>query len=239
MGCSDQRMICLPPEYWNETERFCTRLSSALELKSNLDHLRQDGHMNDAQYYTAKRIAGSVRYSTLNWIAANRGDYSLLASTTTFDIQQTVLLENDQWQAEMVYWLYTSFAYIQRSILMYAANYNTTLMSKPTTPWEQNMCSMQLHQLSPEYRSFSFLGVALIIGIGSIIIVINWFIDSAIALIWPLARLAPEHGIWTKKFQPQRLAFEGKSRGSGGDWTIPDTRIPRTVTEEKLGYYDD
>lgn len=107
------------------------------------------------------------------------------------------------------------------------------------------MCDMQLRRLSNEVKSFSFLGVGLIIVIGFIFIVTGWFVDGIVPLVWPLVRPKKysQRGevcsrAWNldNKFQLQRLAFEGKS---SGDWRVPDARIPRTASDGKLDYYDD
>ncbi|EED12090.1 conserved hypothetical protein [Talaromyces stipitatus ATCC 10500] len=203
------------------------------------DVLRNTSPMNDAQYGTVKRIAESVRRSTLGWIITSRQERSLWASTTVSGIEQTYRLPPNQWQYEVLFWATTTFAYIQRSIFQYAANHDPDwnfLVRPADGSWDKDMCSIQLRQLPSEYTSFSFLGIAIIIVVGSILIVTGWSVDWIMAHIWPLVH--PERysqrgeicaTAWNldNKFQLQRLAFEGKSRG---DWKAPDSRIPRTRT---------
>jgi hypothetical protein len=170
---------------------------------------------------------------------------TLDASTTVLGIVQTYLAPF-QWQYEVYTWAGTAFAYMQRSILQYAANDNYYLMKRlDNRTRDENMCKIQLRQISNEYKSFSFLGIAFIIVIGTIIIVTGWFVGWIMAFLWPVVRpkkysrrgeVCARAWNLDNKFQLQRLAFEGKS---SGDWKVPDARIPQTVSDGKLDYYDD
>jgi hypothetical protein len=92
--------------------------------------------------------------------------------------------------------------------------------------------------------SFSFLGVAFIVVVGSVIIIIESQIEAIADLIWPYLRHRDDQQIgqycrkaWTldNDFQVQRKEFEGLSQG---DWEHDDEKtISHTVTGEKLEYF--
>jgi hypothetical protein len=203
--------------------------------------------MNDAQYWTAQRIAASTPWSSMYWAIGSGMSAALNASSSVIGTWQTATLPNYQWQIEVGTWVAAAFAYLQQTIVQYAAgqnNYDPNLIIPPSSDYEQAMCSKQTLKSLSGYISFSFLGIALILVVGSIVFIIGSAMESIGDWIWPHLRHHDDQQIgqysrkaWTldNSFQLQRKAFEGQLQGN---WEHDDeSTIPSTVTAEKLQYF--
>jgi len=247
LGCIDQHEYCLPDETDVQGNPFCTGLWAPYDAWTAIDFLYNNSYMNEAQYWTAQRIAASTPWSDLYWVIGSRMSAALNASSSVIGTWQTSALPNDQWQIEVETWVATAFAYLQQTIVQYAAgqnNYDPNLVIPPGNDYEQAMCGEQTLKSLTGYISFSFLGVALIIVVGSVIFILGSAMESIGNWRWPHLRHLDDRQIaqycrkaWTldNNFQLQRKAFEGQLQGN---WEHGDeSTIPRTATAETLNYF--
>lgn len=245
ISCVEQHQYCLQKAI--QGDQYCTGLSSANDATDNLYSLWSNSEMTDAQWDTAGRIAATANYSTLYWTVGSRMASSLNASDTVMGLVQTAELPDNQWMYEVSHWLATSYAYLQQTVVQYASgqnNYDLNTIITPTSPYQQEMCHKQVLKSFSGYTSFSFLGVALIIVIGTIIIAIGSSIGHIAASTWPNRRHRDDRQLgqfcskaWNldNKFQLQRTAFEGQSRGT---WEKDDNKeIPLTTEDEEFEYF--
>lgn len=237
LGCAQQHEFCLPTEISNQGNIFCSGLSSTDRLVANLQHLWYDSAMNENQWDTALRISDSVGLSSFYWII--EGPSSLNATGSLLATTQTAYLPDNQWQIEVDAWFAVAYAYLQTTVVQYAAgqsNYEASLITPPSTPYGQAMCNKQIIRSAAGYICFSTLGIALIIAIGGTIIIISFFTEHIASLIQQRmlrhsddvqrAQYCSRAWRMDKKFQLQRKAFQECSLGQWEE-TAAQKEIPR------------
>ena len=242
LACMEQHEYCMPQVNSEQGVQQCTGLSNARTAADNLDGLL----LTDAQYDTANRIANSTFYNSIYWIVGSRLGASLNAAASVIGTQQTIELPGNQWQIEVNSWLSVAYSYLQQNVVQYAAgqnNYDPSFIVPPGSPYEKKMCNNQILKSSSGYTSFSFLGVSLIITVGTVIIVVGNLMENIAATIWPRKRHLEDRQIgqycsrvWNldNKYQLQRMTFEAQSLGH---WEHSDDKvIPRTLREERFEY---
>jgi hypothetical protein len=241
IGCVEQHEFCLTQDR-SQGSLPCTDLSSEKTVIDKLEVLYNNSAMSDAQWDTADRILYSLDYATIHTAIESRLAFSLEASQSVYGGYQVLPLPNNQWQIEVYTWLTSALAYLQYTITQYASgqtHYNTSRIIQPDSAYKWTVCNQQIIKSSAGYQSFSFLGVALTIVLGTIIIIIGGTIDHIPVVLWRRKRHRDDRQIgqycskaWNldNKFHLLRMALESESRDS---WdSASDKEIPLTVRGE-------
>ena len=226
LACTDQHQYC------NPTNKQCTTLNSL-----NLTHTSLYSNaigLNDAQMTTLRQIDFIAHFLTTYNSVASRGDNALRASETVDGLIQYALPAN-QWMTEVSSWFAVSMAKLQQKVIQYATGPGYVppgmTLTRPLSRQESRMCMNQIVRSSSiGTTSFSVLGVAIILIIGTVLIPTSLLLPSALALLRRLFKRKQYKDLqWAVdgKLQLQRMAFEesGQGRWSGGADSVPVTRI--------------
>lgn len=250
IGCADQHEFCLTQQL-SQGNLSCTGLRSEATVIEQLTAFYFDSEMTTAQLDTANHILFSLGFATISSAIQSRLSSSLNASNGAMGNVQTSALPVDQWQTEVDTWLATVYAYLQYTITQYASgqnNYNASRIIQPQTAYEWTMCNQQIIKSPAGYQSFSFLGIALIIVLGTIIMIIGWAPGRIGAAFWPRKRHRDDRQLgqycrkaWNldNKFHLLRMALESESSTS---WeSTSDKQIPLSVkggkSEKGIQYF--
>ncbi|KAL9026518.1 MAG: hypothetical protein Q9180_007472 [Flavoplaca navasiana] len=228
MACVDQHQFC------NPFTRQCTPLNGVLVLGSGITQL----NLNAAQYTTALLINLHLAELTTYSIVHSRGALALRATETLNDNFQ-VGLPSTQWMTEMSSWFGISMAKLQQKVVQYATGPSTIPDSynliKPQTAAERNICNNQIIRKTNGTTSFSVLGVAIILIIGTILIITSWTLDTCVRYIRGKKKSNQYKSLqWIvdEKLQLQRLAYEEAGQGH---WREGASTVPLTEKDDKIG----
>lgn len=223
MACVDQHQFC------NPNNDQCTDLtSSTTALK-----LAQTIGMNPVQDFIITRFSFQLLHSSLDLSLAGRGSSSLLAQEVVHDLRSDPL-PNDQWMMEVQSWFNTGLAKLQRFMVEYSAGPLNMIdggyILKFNDSIGESMCDKQMVHSRSDTTSFSVLGLALVIIIGSILILTNLVLDTIVGFLQREFKTGNHRRLqWIvdEKLQLQRLAFEEARMGtwSGGAAIVPITRF--------------
>ena len=200
---------------------------------------------NGAQLSTSLQMGLAIPGQTTYDVVNPRGPNSLLASEKVYDLRSPGL-PNNQWMNEVSSWFGISMAKLQQKIVQLATGpenipEGATLKHLASeSKFTKHLCDNQKIRSSSGTISFSVLGVAIILVVGSLIIFTNLILDMLVGFIrrktgWnDYKRL---QWILDEKLQLQRLAYEGANQGewSGGLDAVPVTEygnrfgLPREV----------
>lgn len=176
MACVDQHQFC------NPTTNNCTPLTGAYTLGTTTNVFR-NLNFNAAQYATAVHISLHLSYLTTYSNVHTRGPNALRASDSLNGIFQ-IGLPNTQWMTEVSSWFATSLAKLQQKVIEYATgppsvpeSYN---LVKPQTKEEKQICNNQIIRRTSGTTSFSVLGVAIILSVGTVLIVTSLVLDTLV-----------------------------------------------------------
>jgi hypothetical protein len=150
----------------------------------------------------------------------------------------SLALPDDQWKTEISFWWAVTMASLQQVLVEQATGPTDPAyqqyMVKPTEDQGSLLCSLQKVRRS-DYDSFSFLGITLILVVGSIFIVTDLFLASVVGHFQRGRAAANQKRLeWIQNgfLQLQRLAYQ---RGGMGTWTGEEDSVPLTQKNEKLG----
>ena len=223
MACIDQYQLCNP----NSSPYDCTILGSQKDLRKGFLQIG----LNPYQLATARRLALALIWTSTYETVLSLGSTALLARDRLVGLIGTGLPAN-QWQIEVEGWYTTSLAKLQSYVVEYAANVAdlgpTGSVVAPSsgadaeTQAAYDQCSNQRIKNVGGYQSFSFLGLMIVICVGSTIIVLSWIVEPLVAFVRSkrgnnkhdyreIARIA-DHTL-----QLQRKAFEGAGFSDGWD----------------------
>ncbi|TVY39346.1 hypothetical protein LSUB1_G002876, partial [Lachnellula subtilissima] len=225
MGCIEQFQICNP----SKSPPLCTPLVKWGDLG---DYVEKIG-LNDLQYSTATTMFVASLQSKL-WAAVNgRDGSSLKAQSTVLSLTQVAALPPNQWQLELDGWFATSLAVLQQQIVEIATgptNFNNySVIDAPSDKYDREICTRQMVRNVGGYQNFSTLGVSLIIGLGSLLVIVGASIDSIWASIQThvLKKRYTSYGrlAWESDgyLQLQRMAQESAGHDN---WVNCDGHIP-------------
>ncbi|KAK5711445.1 hypothetical protein LTR15_012518 [Elasticomyces elasticus] len=231
VACTDQYQFCNP-----NLEHGCTPLTDGTSV---IDELAYIG-LSDVQLATVTRIGMGLRFDNIYYSVNGRGASALRASETCSDNQQLTLQKN-QWQVEVDSMFATTLARLQQSMVDYAVG-PTDLPPGikavyPSTYADKAMCRQQKIKTTTGFQNFSFLGTAIIIFGGTILIALGLTLDTIVSFIqkrrWPNN---PGYLAWIldEKRQLQRMAFEG---AGWKEWQKCDDSIPVMIEGQRLGRY--
>lgn len=160
-----------------------------------------------------------------------RGANALRASETVSDLLQ-IQLPNTQWMTEVNTWFAVSMARLQQKVIEYATGPGSIpdgmVLSRPQ-PAQEKLCKNQIVRSFSGTISFSVLGLAIILIIGSLLLSISLVLPLLVGALRHVFEWKKHKGLqWTldSKLQMQRLAYEeaGQGHWSGGASSVPVTR---------------
>ncbi|TVY89260.1 hypothetical protein LAWI1_G005934 [Lachnellula willkommii] len=197
MGCIEQIQMCNP----SKSPSLCTPLVKFDDLGDYLDKI----DLNELQYATATTMRVASVQAKL-WAAVNgRDGSSLKAQSTVLALAQQAALPPNQWQLELDGWFATSLAVLQQQIVEIATGptnfMDHSVIAAPSDKYEREICARQMVRNAGGYQNFSTLGVSLIIGLGSLLVIVGAYIDS----IWGLIQT---HALKKRYTSYGRLAWE-------------------------------
>ncbi|KAM0796423.1 hypothetical protein BDR22DRAFT_976173 [Usnea florida] len=229
LACTDQHQYC------NPTNRQCTPLTSSTLAGQAL--VKNNIGLNQDQSVTALRILPVTAFLGTYNSVSSRGANALRASETVDELQQ-IQLPNTQWMTEVNTWFAVSMAKLQQKIIEYAAGPSSIpdgLSVARPLPIQEKMCKSQIVRSFNGTTSFSVLGVAIILIVGSLLISISLVLPLLVGALRHVFKWKKHKGLqWTidSKLQMQRLAYEEAGQGS---WTGGASSVPVTRENDLLG----
>lgn len=231
IACVDQHQFC------NPVNHKCTQLTgSNILTRDNAQLLPLE--FNRAQFLTVTQLRAFLSSLTTHVCLHARGANALKASETVYNTFFQIGLPDTQWMIEVSSWFDVAMATLQAKMVQYAtgptnvpAGYSIFKLPNDTS---LDLCKSQIIRNNSGTTSFSVLGVAIILIVGSLLIVTSLLLEPALGF----ARRKMERnqyksiqyiadGMW----QLQRLAYEeaGQGHWSGGANTVPLTREGDTM----------
>ena len=228
LGCIDQHQFC------NPSNNLCTPLTGYDLINNTLPAVA----LNPKQTATIWRILLQLMYVNTYSSVHGRGSSALRASETLSEFEQ-VGLPNHQWQIEVDSWMAVGMAKLQQLVVQYATGPppvvgNSFTLKPPNAIW-QAMCGAQKIRSADGTLSFSILGVAIILILGTVLILLNQVLDLLVGFIQRKLDWGDHKRLqWAidEKLQLQRLAYEGAGQGI---WTGGASAVPVMMTREKIG----
>ncbi|KAE9364620.1 hypothetical protein N431DRAFT_354454 [Stipitochalara longipes BDJ] len=233
VGCTDQYQICNPAIVGPDGEAtLCTPLGPLGALPSAILHIG----LSNYQTETCATLVVSMRSASLFYAVNGRGSSALQTSETVFQSAaqfQVAQIPNNRWQTELGGWFDISLVTLQQALVEKASgpanivNQGGTITSPgPTDFIDQKLCKSQMIRNVSGYQNFSTLGVALILIIGTSLVILGWTIDMVVGFVQRylfkrnLARLS-----WVSDgfLQLQRMAYEGAGYS---DWRCCADYVP-------------
>ncbi|KAL2039171.1 hypothetical protein N7G274_008220 [Stereocaulon virgatum] len=229
LGCADQHQLC------NRGNGNCTPLTGWNLARAYVRQLT----FNDAQLDTAIRIVGAAEFVDSYSSVRSRGASALRASETVDDHSSQIQLPSTQWMTEVSSWFAVSMAKLQQRIVQYATGpayipQGSSLVG-PLNKHQEKMCKNQKVRSRSGTTSFSVLGVAIILIIGSVLILASLLPDTVVGIFRRQLHWKDYKSLqWTldDKLQMQRMAHEEAGQGH---WTGGASSYPLTRTGDKLG----
>jgi hypothetical protein len=196
--------------------------------------------LNEYQNATAW-TAYNAAIQAMLWAATNGRDGSALeADSTVLQLVQEAQLPPNQWEIELSGWFSATLAVLQQQIVEAATeplnSSNESVITGPSDEFELAICKRQMIRNASGYQNFSILGVAIILSMGSFIIILGTTIDS----IWGLAQKVFQRKHYTSYgllawetdgfLQLQIMAQEAAGHN---EWVNCDSHIPVLRNLEK------
>ncbi|KAK5049099.1 hypothetical protein LTR84_005522 [Exophiala bonariae] len=231
--CAEQYQICNP--YTNS----CTQMLGIKQLTTGNALLALN--LNPVQKHTADRIIQAAIFTNIYQQVTTRMAGALRASETVAQLEQQPLPAN-QWQIELGSWFDTGLARLQYGVQEYVTGPSNVAEgsyvfqpAKDGNSIEADMCVNQLVLDSSDSISFSVLGMALILIVGSLIIVTSFVLDTVVGKIQTkIGRGEKRKEAWMNddKLQLQRSVLHSKGPDS---WEDP----PAYPTTKRRGLLSD
>ena len=232
LACTDQHQFC------NPTTNKCTPLSGVFPLLWE-DNLLLQLDLNPIQNLTAQQIKLWIQSMELYGVVDTRGGNSLLAQESVSYPGFQVALPNNQWQKEVSSWYAIGMAKLQQKIVQYSAGPEVVpdgyVLQPPTDKLGEQLCKNQIIRNSSGTISFSVLGVAIILIVGSLLILTNLVLDTIIGFIRTKLHWKSYKSLqWNldHTWQLQRLAYEEAGQGH---WMGGAASVPVTTKGDKIG----
>lgn len=232
LGCTDQYQYCHP----DDTSK-CTPLTDYATAWTEIYNEKLG--LNDVQQILASRIALNSRGLSIHHGISGRGASALRAQEYVSERAQLEIKPN-QWHLEVDSWFDIGLAKLQRAIVEYATGPDFlpegTYLQRPgsTDIISKGMCGSQMVRIASGTVSFSVLGIGIIFGVGSCIILTYLVLETVIGFLqrklnWGDYRRV--RWVMDDKLQVQRMAFEGA--GMGGEWRNLSGNVPVTAAGDE------
>lgn len=237
VGCSEQYRIC------NPNNNACTQRMGFGQLsQASVDN--QDGlELNAVQNSTWIRINAALQLSSVYYATYARGGSALRAGEVVTQLSSGYLPPT-QWHIEVSSWFDAGLARIQQKVQEYATGPSSIVSGsfvqhpnrslEADAPWV-DFCYSQLINDSNNTVSFSVLGLAILLGLGGIIIISSLVIDTIVGYIqlWSGRGLhARMEWITGDKLQMQRLLLREMRIGQWNDDVTQ--KIPTTTGRDQV-----
>lgn len=215
IACMEQHQICLRDS--------CTGLLGTLQA------FNTSRSANAFQKAILERLGITVVFSAVSQIISGRAGTALRASETLSNFIQTSLPSN-QWEIEVSSWFSTGLAMLQSGLRDYITP-PTSLpgisLKEPQNDAERAMCTNQKTRTTNGTISFSVLGLAITLIVGSALILTSFVLETIVAWIGTKRYLS-----WVSdgKLQLQRMAFEAR----GVRWINGTDPVPVTESGERF-----
>ncbi|PLB44482.1 hypothetical protein P170DRAFT_417125 [Aspergillus steynii IBT 23096] len=236
LGCTDQYQVC------SVGTGSCTPLNGMGDLTYNMIQTSVDLGLNPRQAHVFALVTSYLVINNMFYSVYGRSGASLRAQETVADLSQKAPLPPTQWQIEIQSWFEASLAKLQERSVEFATgprHYRAQRFRLPATA-SSFLCEAQKVRCPAGNISFSVLGVAAIIGVGCVIILLGWSLDTVMGWLGPrwFPRSQYKRVNWTldDKFQLQRMAFEGCGFG---DWEGQTAAVPVTAKGQVFGGWRD
>ncbi|KAL1638028.1 hypothetical protein SLS58_009049 [Diplodia intermedia] len=219
LACFTQQQFCNPNL---PTESGCSAVSN---IGNGLAEISNDIWKTENQKASVGFIFNDTGFFDMPRVPRALGASSLLSRASSSG-GLGAPLPNNQWQLEVQSWFNTTLAILQRKIVEKATGSRNEFIDK------------YAKVRSTDYTSFSVLGLALTLGIGSLIIVISYAIEPLTTFIQKRRNThSYQRFEWTinETLQLQRLAHEEIGFGT---WHNTDGDVPVTNPDEKLALVD-
>ena len=237
MACTERHQFC-NPNLGTGSPASCTSFNGSNALFNDLPNNGSNIHLNNCQWATTYRLLYNLDETTissvLNYLSATTLDAeTYLYGVSDFEEDLSQPLPSDQWQLEVINWHNITMANMQRWALLYAQNGNgpedVPFIQPLTTPEEKDMCSNQRYRPTGVI-CFDGLGVLIVLGLGSLIILANQVLPSSVGF-FQTGTYRRKQWIFDETLQLQRMAFEGAGQGS---WREKESSVPLTEKGEKF-----
>lgn len=257
LGCVRQYQFCSGAGGGTD-DSHCTPLSSLLDAH----HVAYTRWGQDEPYWDTLHWMASAVRGTQDPLS---GPIESLGSAVLESSSRKVAgimgpLSRDQWQLDVEKWYNISLASIQQNFVEIAAGPSDGRLRdwavKPANDGEKRFCNNQVglrgkramkgkltcslpqKVRNTAYTNFSVFGLAMLLGIGFLIIVVSYTLEPFAVWIQHRRNLDTYARLeWTmnETLQLQRLAHEELGLGS---WHRCDTDVPVTERLERLGVMD-
>jgi hypothetical protein len=219
VGCTDQYQICNPAKPGPEgQDTLCTPLGPLGALPLELLNIG----LNNYQIETSATLVIAMRSASIFYAVYGRGSSALQTSDSVFQsVSQFQIAEipDNRWQTELAGWFDISLVTLQQALVEKASgpanivNQGGSIVSPgPNDSLGRKLCNSQMIRNVSGYENFSTFGVALILIIGTTLVILGWTLDIIVGFFQRylfrrnFARLS-----WASDsyLQLQRMAYEG------------------------------
>jgi hypothetical protein len=223
MGCTDQFQFCSP------LNGRCSVPSGSYQLNRTITRTGFNAKQLDIVSGLSDLLPLQNMYSSVR----GRDSSALRAQETLDGLEQGPLLDN-QWHIEVDAWFPTNLAKMQAALVEYAMGPREILPGMSLRHVD-TICDGTKVRIATGTVSFSVLGLALIIGLGGFVILLNLSIDLIAGWVGPRWFPAGEYRrlnwVLDDKLQLQRMAFEGLG---WGHWRGRTDVVPVTDRGERV-----
>jgi hypothetical protein len=176
-----------------------------------------------------QRIQFASIFTGVTAVINGRSGSALRASETAVAITQASLPSN-QWEIEVSSWFSTGLAMLQNVLREYASpTYIVpgTYIQQPESAIDRGMCYNQKTKETSGTTSFSVLGLAIILVVGTLLILTSLVLETVTGWIG-----IKSYSSWVldDKLHLQRMAFEAR----GVRWTNIEGVVPVTEAGERF-----
>jgi hypothetical protein len=241
LGCMEQYQFC------NLGNKRCTDLTGLYGVKTAIE--KGDLFLTSRQQAVYQVMWKAAWSMALKWAFEVLSDNILRARDSVFTAKSTTSssLPSHQWEIEALNIHNLSLAVFQRRVWEFASPESFEIrpglnslkqIVRPTEPNMLELCGLQ-KILSSNHYSVSVLGMGIILGVGSLLILLDWILIQQI--FWFRSLTSGRHlkkADWanTGTLQLQRQALEARGVGP---WSSKDYEVPvlteRFMTFEGLG----
>ena len=222
LGCLDRRLIC-------NGENNC------IPLSTNVSNMSSELQLNQGQTAILKRL--SINIDAARFMVPNIVQHDSFLANDLAVYHSVLNLPNNQWQKELENWFLVGLTHLQLQSAQYVTSLNGLLNDTyRITPGADDswMCFSQTI-VRDDYTSFSSFGIAIIVLVGSLIIMLSFVINPIIAAMnaWFLNDTNDTLEWETDGLlQLQRLAYEN---GGMGHWSTGKHEVPLTHYQTRFG----
>ena len=227
LACTDQFQFC------NVRTNICTPLTDESAAQEEAKKLDLNSVQNATFWYF--NSSSWLTLQTVHYSTHSLGAGALHASDS---LQAQSLLHPglppDQWQIDVSGWFATGLARLQQKVVNYALGPVEADEHMINYSGNSDLCSRQKIRTPFGYTNFSTLGVAIILALGSIIVLNGMFIDKIVGLYMRKANWKDfKRRLWAhdESLQLMRVAYEGVGQGV---WTGESASVPVTRKGDML-----